>query len=75
MTQPITDTERLDFVLDNEAFTARIPPKDPYGEMYQLITQNEDEEFIVLSGDGRWFKTERDAIDAAISLQRQGEKA
>ena len=59
------DQTRLDFVLENDAFlmrefTSKISFK------YQLATQDEDEEYIRLSGEGKSFDTPRQAIDAAI---------
>ena len=59
----LRDTERLDFVLANTAFICRIDPT-----MVQLMTQDEDEEYIALSGEGEAFRTEREAIDAAIGI-------
>lgn len=62
------DAARLDFVLDNSAFICTID-----AGMYQLMTQDEDEDYHVVSGDGEAFKTKRGAVDAAIAAH-QGEK-
>lgn len=56
---------RLDFVLDNCAFTT-VSKVAGVGERFQLENLDEDEECIALSGDGVYFETEREAIDAAI---------
>lgn len=59
------DAERLDFVLSNSAFILRT--KADSGVMtYQLETQDEDENYVMLSGEDRFFPTPRAAIDAAI---------
>lgn len=55
------DVARLDFVLDNSAFICTIDQG-----MCQLMTQDEDEEYHVMSGEGEAFKTKRAAIDAAM---------
>lgn len=62
---------RLDFVLNNSAFIM-ITLTDTGSKAFQLLTQNEDEDYIVLSGDNKFFTAERDAIDAA--LPQEGEK-
>ncbi|MDP3139843.1 MAG: hypothetical protein Q8N17_26340 [Burkholderiaceae bacterium] len=40
------------------------------------MEQDEDENYIVLSGSARFFNTERDAIDAALATHQaaKGEK-
>ena len=58
------DAERLDFVLANSAFI-QITPSEGRTDTFQLLTQDEDENYIVLSGEGVWFPTHRAAIDAA----------
>jgi hypothetical protein len=63
------DAARLDFVLDNDAFICMIADG-----MYQLMNQDEDEEFHVISGSGEAFKTKRAAIDAAIAAQDDAEQ-
>lgn len=55
------DVARLDFVLDNSVFICTID----HG-MYQLMTQDADEEYHVMSGEGEAFKTKRAAVDAAM---------
>lgn len=65
------DAARLDFVLDNFAFIVK-SKTDAGGAALELMTQNEDEEYITLSGEGKFFKTARDAIDAARN-QNKGE--
>jgi hypothetical protein len=58
------DAERLDYVLENLAFL-HITVADGGNICYQLMTQDEDENYIKLSGIGRFFSTPRAAIDAA----------
>ena len=58
------DAERLDFVLANSAFI-QTTASEGRPNTYQLLTQDEDENYIVLSGEGVWFPTHRAAIDAA----------
>ena len=61
---PQDDVHRLDFVLKKQAFLYK--KKCDGGEVvYQLLEQDENETFWVLSGSG-WFCDYRDAIDAAI---------
>lgn len=55
------DTERLDFVLSNTAWI-----QGDSGE-FALWTQDEDEEYSILSGIDKTFATPRAAIDAAIA--------
>lgn len=57
------DQARLDFVLDNDAFKYQL---GPIKIKWQLATQDEDEEYIILSGEGKSFDTPRQAIDAAM---------
>lgn len=59
------DTQRLEFVLWNSAFSMHTE-SDAGSMCYQLLAQDEDENYIVLSGDNAFFPTERAAIDAAI---------
>jgi len=63
------DAARLDFVLDNCAFICTIDEG-----MYQLMTQDDDEDYHVMSGEGEAFKSKRDAVDTAMEAQ-QGQKA
>lgn len=71
------DTARLDFVLDRQAFIMTIPEsKTGRPPMYQLMEQDEDEDFHVISGEGEAFRTKRAAIDAARAAlaTQQGDK-
>jgi len=62
------DSARLDFTLDNLAFICAA------GEArFQLMTQDEDEEYRILSAKGDYFATKRAAVDSAMAAQR-GEK-
>jgi hypothetical protein len=63
------DAERLDFVISNTAWIQAAKLDHPVVR-YQLFTQNEDEEYIVLSGEGKSFETPRAAIDAAIQQSK-----
>ena len=60
------DAERLDFVLDNLAFISW-SITDARVKVFQLITQNEDEDMVILSGESKFFGTTRAAIDSAIA--------
>jgi hypothetical protein len=70
----ITDTERLDFMLANSAFTVRCN-RDGSILQYQLMTQDEDENYHVLHNERRFYNTEREAIDAAIICARSADRA
>lgn len=59
------DAERLDFVLDNAAFIIETKT-DVGGKAFQLISADEDENFNTLSGETSFFKSAREAIDAAM---------
>ena len=59
------DTARLDWVLANDAFMVWTK-RDGAILQCQVYTQDEDEEYHVLSGDARYFNTPREAIDAAM---------
>lgn len=63
------DTARLDFMLANDAFTVRCN-RDGSILQYQLMTQDEDENYHVLHDEHRFYNTERDAIDAAIKAEQ-----
>lgn len=67
------DSERLDFMLANDAFLSR-SNADAGVVVYQLMTQNEDEEYIELSGAHAFFPAPRTAIDAAIAEKEAGKK-
>lgn len=60
------DAKRLEFMLEHSAFISVSPAREGLGELYQLWEQDEDENLIVISGDGKFFATERAAIDAAM---------
>jgi hypothetical protein len=64
------DADRLDFVLMVGAFTMKAELDHP-GVRYQLLAQDEDENFVVLSGERKSFATQREAIDAAIQEVRE----
>lgn len=58
------ESARLDFMLANDAFTVR-RNRDGSILQYQLMTQDEDENYHVLHDEHRFYNTEREAIDAA----------
>jgi hypothetical protein len=60
------DTARLDFVLRKTAWLTESVLGNHH--IYQLLTQDEDENFIELS---QWFESPREAIDHAMSIDRQ----
>jgi hypothetical protein len=60
------DGERLDWMLDKNAFMVWTK-RDGSILQCQVYTQDEDEEYHVLSGEHRYFNTPREAIDAAMS--------
>jgi hypothetical protein len=60
---------RLDFVLANDAFTVRCN-RDGSILQYQLMTQDEDENYQVLHDEHRFYNTEREAIDAARAKEK-----
>lgn len=63
----LKDAERLlQFLAANDAFIHVQKAKHPYPETYQVWNQDEDEEFHIISGEGRFFKTVTDAVDAAM---------
>jgi hypothetical protein len=71
------DAVRLDFILDNLAFISETVSRNADSDItdsdittYQLYTQDEDENYITLSGDGKYFKSKREAIDAAMQSQQ-----
>lgn len=67
------DAERLDFVLAQAAWILPVRFDHP-AVRFQLMTQNEDEEYITLSGEDKSFATEREAIDAAIAASQSTAK-
>lgn len=56
---------RLVYVLSNGAFL-HTSVSDAGVTLYQLMTQDEDENYHVLSGADRFFTTPQAAVDAAI---------
>lgn len=66
----VRDAERLDWVLNNDAFMVWTK-RDGSILQCQAYTQDEDEEYHVLSGEHRYFNTPRDAIDAAMSAAQE----
>jgi hypothetical protein len=65
----LAESARLDFMLANDAFTVRCN-RDGSILQYQLMTQDEDENYHVLHDEHRFYNTERDAIDAAIEAEK-----
>jgi hypothetical protein len=64
------DGERLDFMIEHDAAHVHVEPaKPPYEKMYQVWEQDEDEGWHIISGEGRFFKSQREAIDAAIAKE------
>jgi hypothetical protein len=63
------DAVRLDYVLRKLAFI-EASDTDAGGTAFQLLTQDEDENFILLSGDG-FYPTHRAAIDAAHGITKE----
>lgn len=59
------DSARLDFVIKNGAFITQ-GFADADGKDLQLLAQNVDEEYVILHNADSFFKTVRDAIDAAM---------
>ena len=58
------DTQRLDFMFLYDAFLSRTKT-DADTIAYQLLAQDEDEDYAVLSGEDKFFPTGRAAVDAA----------
>ncbi|MGA3803741.1 hypothetical protein ACI2T7_03560 [Ralstonia nicotianae] len=69
----VRDGERLDWMLDKDAFMVWTK-RDGSILQCQAYTQDEDEEYHVLSGEHRYFNTPREAIDAAMSAALEEEK-
>lgn len=64
------DARRLDYILQNDAFK-HATRTDAGGVAYQLMAQDEDEDYTVLSGADKFFASPRAAIDAAIDAASQ----
>jgi hypothetical protein len=62
------DAERLDFVLEFNAFI-EWSTTDAQIKVCQLVTQDEDENYVRLHAHTRFFADTRQAIDAAIAAQ------
>lgn len=58
------DTQRLDFMFLYDAFLSRTKT-DADTIAYQLLAQDDDEDYVVLSGEDKFFPTGRAAVDAA----------
>lgn len=61
------DAELLDFVLEKDAFLSRVMA-DSGSMTYQLMTQDADENYVVLSGEDQFYPSPRAAIAAARRL-------
>lgn len=66
LTADSRDAARLDFMVKNSAWIQWAEFDHPQ-KRAQVWTQNEDEEYIILSGIDKSFGTYREAIDAAMS--------
>lgn len=64
--EAVTDTQRLDFILENTAFTTE-QFTDAGGISHQLFSQDEDEDFHCLHDRNRFYPSAREAIDAALA--------
>jgi hypothetical protein len=67
-----SETTRLDFLIDQQAWV-QWAMRDGSIRQCQVYTQDEDENYHVLSGEDRYFNAPREAIDAALS-QKAGEQ-
>jgi len=63
---------KLDFVINNYAFIME-QTADTERPTYQLWTQNEDEEYIVLHDKDKFFPTKLEAVEAAMLSAAQKE--
>ncbi|MDN7549119.1 hypothetical protein [Burkholderia cenocepacia] len=66
----VTDTERLDWLIDQQAWI-QWTMRDGSIRQCQVYDQDEDENYHILSGDDRYFNTPREAIDAARAGENQ----
>lgn len=64
------ETARLDYVLQAGAFISW-SLRDGTIRECQVMVQNEDEDYEYPAGEHRFFNTEREAIDAALSASNQ----
>jgi hypothetical protein len=60
------DAERLDWLIAQQAWI-QWTVRDGSIRQCQVYDQDEDENYLILSGADRYFNTPREAIDAAIS--------
>lgn len=65
------EAERLDWLIEKQAWI-HFTKRDGSILQCRVWTQDEDENYHVLSGEGRFFNTPREAIDAAIAKERAG---
>lgn len=63
------ETDRLDFLIESCAWV-QWTTRDGSIRQCQVYTQDEDENYHVLSGEHRFFNTPREAIDAAIVVNQ-----
>ena len=66
----LMDVQRLDWMLEKSAFMVWTK-RDGSILQCQAYTQDEDEEYHVLSGEHRYFNTPREAIDAARGQEKK----
>lgn len=67
------DAERLDFMIEQQAWV-QWTVRDGSIRQCQVYTQDEDENYHILSGEDRFFSTPREAIDAAIAAKAKGDE-
>jgi hypothetical protein len=65
------DAERLDFMIDERVWI-QWTVRDGSIRQCQVYDQDEDENYIVRSGEDRYFNTAREAIDYALASQKEG---
>lgn len=65
------DAERLDFMIEQQAWV-QWTVRDGSIRQCQVYTQDEDENYHILSGEDQFFSTPREAIDAAIAANQSG---
>lgn len=63
--KPLSEEARLLFVLNSSAFVVSTI-SDSGSRVFQLLTQNEDEDYICLHNKSSFFASEIEAVDAAI---------
>lgn len=72
-TAPRDDTAMLEWLIEKQAWI-QWENRDGSILQCQVYDQDEDEEYHILSGEGRYFNTPRDAIRAAMDRSALGEK-